>query len=693
MSGAAAPRVHPPDPERLEHATLERFRAWAAERHGIDLPDYAALHAWSVDRLEEFWSSVAAFSAVRWHAEPERVLGTPAEQVPGAAWFPGATLNLAEHVLEGRDPEAVALRHASELRPLDTWTWGRLRDEVARIARGLRADGVRPGDRVVAYLPNVPEAMAGVLACAAIGATWSSCSPDFGPRAVLDRFGQIAPTVLLAVDGYRYNGRDFDRLAEVRALQDELPSLRRTVLLPYLDAGADPGALRDGVAWADYGRAPAARAGDAAAVAGTPAPATGVAGAGSADADPTYAPVPFDHPLWVLYSSGTTGLPKAIVQGQGGILLEHLKLMTLHLDARDGDRVFWFTTTGWMMWNFLVGVLLTPAEVVLWDGSPSPPDDAGAPDLTRLWQLAADAGVTTFGTSAAFLQSCAKAGVRPREGRDLSALRAIGSTGSPLSPEGFRWVYDELGDDVWLFSTSGGTDVCSAFVGGVPTLPVVEGRLQAPALGAALEAWDEQGAPVPTGQVGELVLTRPMPSMPLRLWGDEDGSRLNDAYFDHYPGVWRHGDWLERTPDGGAVLHGRSDATINRGGVRMGTSEIYAGVLGQDEVVDALVVDLPDDAGGSTIELFVVLRDGATLDDGLRRRIARAVRETASPRHVPDVVVAVDAVPRTLSGKVLEVPVKRILMGRPAHEVVNPDNLQDPAALEWFVAHAAGRGG
>jgi acetoacetyl-CoA synthetase len=667
-AAADVPRVHPPDPERLAHATLERFRGWVAERHGVELPDYALLHTWSVDRLEEFWSSVAAFSGVRWHAQPERVLGTPPEQVPGAEWFPGATLNLAEHVLEGRDEDAVALRHASELRPLDTWTRGRLRAEVARIARGLRADGVRPGDRVVAYLPNVPEAMAGVLACAAIGATWSSCSPDFGPRAVLDRFGQIAPTVLLAVDGYRYNGRDFDRLAAVRALQDELPSLRRTVLLPYLDAGADPGALRDAVAWADYG------------------------GAGD-DADLTYEAVPFDHPLWVLYSSGTTGLPKAIVQGQGGILLEHLKHMTLHLDARDGDRVFWFTTTGWMMWNFLVGVLLTPAEVVLWDGSPSPPDDAGAPDLSRLWQLAADAGVTTFGTSAAFLQSCAKAGVRPRERRDLSALRAIGSTGSPLSPEGFRWVYDELGEDVWLFSTSGGTDVCSAFVGGVPTLPVVEGRLQAPALGAALEAWDEDGRPVATGQVGELVLTRPMPSMPLRLWGDEDGSRLRDAYFDHFPGVWRHGDWLERTPDGGAVLHGRSDATINRGGVRMGTSEIYAGVLAQDEVVDALVVDLPDDAGGSTIELFVVLRDGAALDDDLRRRIARGVRETASPRHVPDVVLAVDAVPRTLSGKVLEVPVKRILMGRPAHEVVNPDNLQDPAALEWFVAHAAGRDG
>jgi acetoacetyl-CoA synthetase len=588
-------------------------------------------------------------------------------------------------VLEGRDPRAVALRHASELRPLATWTWGRLRAEVARIAAGLRADGVRAGDRVVAYLPNVPEAIAGVLAAASVGAVWSSCSPDFGPRAVLDRFGQIEPTVLLAVDGYRYNGRDHDRLAEVRALQEALPTLRRTVLLPYLDADADPAGLRDAVAWSRYGIADDGRTGSG-------------AGEAAGPADPeaatiSYEAVDFDHPLWVLYSSGTTGLPKAIVQGHGGILLEHLKLMTLHLDARAGDRVLWFTTTGWMMWNFLVGVLLTEAEVVLYDGSPSPPGGDRTPDLGALWDLAADAGVTTFGTSAAYLQSCAKAGLQPRDGRDLSALRAVGSTGSPLSPDGFRWVYAELGE-VWLFSTSGGTDVCSAFVGGVPTLPVTEGRLQAPALGAALEAWGPDGRPVPTGEVGELVLTRPMPSMPLGLWGDADGSRLTDAYFAHFPGVWRHGDWLERTPDGGAVLHGRSDATINRGGVRMGTSEIYAGVLALEDVVDALVVDLPDAgdaAAGSTIELFVVLRPGAVLDDELRARIARGVRETASPRHVPDVVLAVDEVPRTLSGKVLEVPVKRILMGAPADAVANPDNLQNPAALGWFVDHARRR--
>jgi acetoacetyl-CoA synthetase len=537
----------------------------------------------------------------------------------------------------------------------------------------------------VAYLPNVPEAIAGVLAAASVGAVWSSCSPDFGPRAVLDRFGQIEPTVLLAVDGYRYNGRDHDRLAEVRALQEALPTLRRTVLLPYLDADADPAGLRDAVAWSRYGIADDGRTGSG-------------AGEAAGPADPeaatiSYEAVDFDHPLWVLYSSGTTGLPKAIVQGHGGILLEHLKLMTLHLDARAGDRVLWFTTTGWMMWNFLVGVLLTEAEVVLYDGSPSPPGGDRTPDLGALWDLAADAGVTTFGTSAAYLQSCAKAGLQPRDGRDLSALRAVGSTGSPLSPDGFRWVYAELGE-VWLFSTSGGTDVCSAFVGGVPTLPVTEGRLQAPALGAALEAWGPDGRPVPTGEVGELVLTRPMPSMPLGLWGDADGSRLTDAYFAHFPGVWRHGDWLERTPDGGAVLHGRSDATINRGGVRMGTSEIYAGVLALEDVVDALVVDLPDAgdaAAGSTIELFVVLRPGAVLDDELRARIARGVRETASPRHVPDVVLAVDEVPRTLSGKVLEVPVKRILMGAPADAVANPDNLQNPAALGWFVDHARRR--
>jgi acetoacetyl-CoA synthetase len=425
------------------------------------------------------------------------------------------------------------------------------------------------------------------------------------------------------------------------------------VLVPYLDGDPDPDRLEHAIRWEDLLER----------------------GEG---AELTFEELPFDHPLWVLYSSGTTGLPKAIVQGQGGILLEHLKKMHLHVDAHAGDRVFWFTTTGWMMWNFLVGVLLTDAEIVLYDGSP------GHPDLGVLWDLVDEAGITTFGTSAAFLASCMKGGVKPREGRELAGLRAVGSTGSPLSPEGFRWVYDEVGEDTWLFSTSGGTDVCTAFVGGVPVLPVYLGELQGRALGCAVEAWDEEGNAV-VGEVGELVITEPMPSMPLFLWGDDDGVRMRESYFEMFPGVWRHGDWIEITERGTAIISGRSDSTINRGGIRMGTSEIYRSVLDLDEVTDALVVDVPREGEENWMPLFVVLREGAELDDELKKAIAKQVREWCSPRHVPDEVYAVTEVPRTLSGKVLEVPVKKILSGTPPDQAASRDSLQNPAALDWFA--------
>jgi len=644
------PVLWEPSEELLRDAEMARFMRWLATERGVELEGYGALWRWSVSELEDFWAAVWDYFGVSAEQPYERVLGS--RTMPGAEWFPGARLSYAEHIFRDRDDTRVAIHHASELRDTAEMTWGELRELTARIAGGLRALGVERGDRVVAYLPNVPEAVAAFLACASIGAVWSSCSPDFGARSVVDRFAQIEPKVLLAVDGYRYNGRDFDRTEVVRTLEAEIPTLEHTIVMPYLDPGAGRG-------WADLLEA----------------------GAG---AELTFESLPFDHPLWVLYSSGTTGLPKAIVHGQGGILLEHLKKLHLHVDAREGDRVFWFTTTGWMMWNFLVGVLLTPAEIVLYDGSP------GHPDLGVLWDLAERTGMTCFGTSASYISSCMKGGVEPARGRDLSALRSVGSTGSPLSPEGFSWVYEHLGSHTWLFSTSGGTDVCTAFVGGTPLAPVHLGELQARALGAHVEAYDEQGRPL-VGEVGELVITEPLPSMPVFFWNDPDGERLRESYFSMYPGVWRHGDWIEITERGTAVIYGRSDSTINRGGVRMGTSEIYRAVLGVDEVVDALVVDVPREGQESWMPLFVVLAEGAELDEALERELAWRIREECSPRHVPNDMYAIDAVPRTLSGKVLEVPVKRILTGTPPDQAASRDSLQDPRALDWFVELAGQR--
>jgi acetoacetyl-CoA synthetase len=618
-----------PPAELVERAVMTRYM----RERGFE--SYHDLWRWSVEDLDGFWGSIWDFFGVA--GGYDRVLGS--REMPGATWFPGARLNYAEHLFRGKDENAVAIAHASELRELGEVTWGELRRQTARMAARLRALGVERGDRVAAYMPNIPETVAAFLATASIGAIWSSCSPDFGSRSVIDRFAQIEPKVLLAVDGYRYNGRDFDRRETVATIAAETGG--HVLTLGYLD----------GSGWPD-----------------------------DPGGDLTFEPVPFDHPLWVLYSSGTTGLPKAIVQGQGGILLEHLKKLHLHVDAQAGDRLFWFTTTGWMMWNFLVSGLMTEAAIVLFDGSPA------QPDMTVLWDLAERAGVTTFGTSAAYIAACMKAGVEPARGRDLSRLRAVGSTGSPLSPEGFRWVYDHVGEDTWLFSTSGGTDLCTAFVGGCPLVPVYEGELQARSLGASVEAWDPDGNSL-IGEVGELVITEPMPSMPLYFWNDPDGERYRDSYFGMYPGIWRHGDWIEITDRGTAIISGRSDSTINRGGIRMGTAEIYRTVLAVDEITDALVVDVPRD-GEDWMPLFVVLREGTELDDDLRKRIARRIREDCSPRHVPNEIVQIKEIPRTLSGKVLELPVKKILMGADPETAASRDSLQNPAALDFFVSWA-----
>jgi acetoacetyl-CoA synthetase len=640
-----------PSAESVERSTMTRYMRWLADERGLEFGDYESLWRWSASEIEDFWASIWDFFEVEASAPYSEVLRDHA--MPGANWFPGALLSYPQHIFRNRNDADVAVRHASELRDLGELTWGELRDQVARAAAGLRELGVGRGDRVVAYMPNIPETLVAFLATAGLGAIWSSCSPDFGASSVVDRFAQIEPKVLFCVDGYRYGGRDFDRTEVVAGVQSAMPTLERTVVLPYLAPEPDLSKLDRAITWDDL-----LASGEGATL--------------------EFEQVPFDHPLWVLYSSGTTGLPKAIVQGHGGILLEQLKKLNLHVDAQDGDRLFWFTTTGWMMWNFLIGGLLTPASIVLYDGSP------GHPDMGVLWDLAERAGMTCFGTSASYIAACMNAGVEPSDGRDLSALRSVGSTGSPLSPEGFEWVYRHVGRDTWLFSTSGGTDVCTAFVGGVPLLPVYRGELQGRALGARVEAFDEDGNSI-VDEVGELVITEPMPSMPLYLWGDDDGSRYRASYFDVYPGVWRHGDWIEITSRGTAVIYGRSDSTINRQGVRMGTSEIYRAVQGIPEITDALVVDIPKPGTEGWMPLFVVLADGETLDDELTGEIKRRIRELCSPRHVPDAVYEIAEVPRTLSGKVLEVPVKRILTGTPPEQAASRDSLANPRSLDYFV--------
>ncbi|MEN9934755.1 MAG: hypothetical protein RLZZ387_1334 [Chloroflexota bacterium] len=636
-------------PEELRRTcALRRYMDWLAREEGLRFETYDTLWTWSVQDVAAFWGSLWQFFELRAARPYEVPLADSA--MPGARWFPGAELSYAEHIFRHAATGHSAIVARSETRPDVEVSWEELRRQVAGVAAGLRAMGVGPGDRVVAYLPNIPEAVVAFLACASIGAVWSSCSQDMGAASVADRFRQIAPKVLFAADGYRYGGKPFDRRATVDELRAALPTLERTVLVPYLNPAARPGDEQT-VLWQDI--------------------TWGVH-------ELSFAQLPFDHPLWVLYSSGTTGLPKPIVQGQGGILLEHLKSVALHLDLGPGDRFFWFTTTGWMMWNFLVGGLLVGSTILLYDGSP------GWPDMGALWRFAEEAGMTFFGTSAAYVAACMKAGVNPAASYDLRALRGLGSTGSPLPVEGFQWVYERVGSQIWLASISGGTDLCTAFVGGCPLLPVHAGEIQCRCLGAAVAAFDEQGHEV-VGDVGELVITKPMPSMPLFFWGDEGGRRYRESYFEPYPGVWRHGDWCKVTEGGAVVIYGRSDSTINRQGVRMGTSEMYRVVEALPEVQDSLVIDLEGLGGASYMALFVVLRDGAALDEALAARIRAAIRQGLSARHVPDDILPITEVPRTLNGKKLEVPIKKILLGASPERAANRDAMANPAALDVFV--------
>ncbi len=610
-----------------------RYLDWLREERALEFTTYGDLWQWSVDDLTGFWSSIWSFFNVQAPVPYESVLRHPA--MPGTQWFPGARLNYAEHALATRG-DGVAVIARSQSRDERRLSWDDLADQVARCRTGLLRLGVEQGDRVAAYLPNGPEALVAFLATASLGAVWCSCPPEFGVRSVTDRFGQLDPVLLFVVRSYRYGTKVIDRSGEVAAIVDALPSVRTVVDVDdqWDDLVGEPGEL-------------------------------------------AFDPVPFDHPLYVLFSSGTTGLPKAIVHGHGGILLEHLKSLALHHDLGPGDRFFWFSTTGWMMWNLLVSGLCVGCTIVLFDGDP------GWPDRGALWRLAAETGVTVFGVSAPFLLACRNDALELGTVGDLSRIRSVGSTGAPLPAEGYRWVHDQL-PKVWLTSVSGGTDVCTAFVGGSPLLPVVAGEISCRYLGARVEAFDDAGRPL-VGEQGELVVTAPMPSMPTGFWGD-DGSRLVDAYFSRFPGVWCHGDWITITDRGSCIITGRSDATLNRGGVRSGTSEFYAVVEAIPGITDSLVVHLEDAAGGAgRLVLFVQLDESTVLDGRLRARIAGDLRSGLSPRHVPDEVHEVPAIPRTHSGKKLEVPVKRILAGSTVASVVSVGALADPGALDAFV--------
>ncbi len=657
--------VWEPSDDAWTTSRMGRFLTRVGEKRGLDLATYARAWEWSTTDLEGFWSEVAREFDVAFSTPPEGILSS--RDMPGARWFEGATLNYARDVLTHGADDRTAIIGESQSRDRTDLTFAELRRDVARCAAGLRSLGVKKGDRVAAYLPNAPEAVVAFMATASLGAVWSSCAPEFGVRAVIDRFMQIEPTVLLVVTGYRYGTKTIDRTDDVVELLGELPSVRDTVVLEYFEGAADAATLAQRVA-ATGPRSSIHRV---------------LSYADLLDVDPDasldFTDVPFDHPLYVLYSSGSTGLPKPIVHGHGGILLEHLKMLGLHHDLDESDTFMWFSTVGWMMWNYLVTALALGTTIVTFDGDPS------FPALDEMWRVAARTELTVLGLGAPYLVRCDKEDLALPEGHDLSRLRQIGSTGAPLPPGGFEWVERRFGRQVQVVSASGGTDMCTAFVAGAPLLPVHTGELQCRCLGAHVDAFDGDGRSV-VGSLGEMVIRAPMPSMPVGFWGDADGSRYRAAYFEHYPGIWRHGDWLEITEDGTCIITGRSDATLNRGGIRSGTAEFTSIVEAVEGVADSLVVHLEDpDGGPGELLLMVALSAGAELDDELVTQVRSALRTGISPRHVPDRIVEVPAVPRTISGKKVEVPVKRLLTGADPDTVVTQDALADPAAWAGLV--------
>jgi len=642
-----------PDPQETGSTQLCHYQRWLEKRCCRTFENYHALWEWSVEEPARFWESIWEYFAIKTHTPFTAVLET--EKMPGARWFVGSTLNYAEHIFRAASPDRPAILFRSEqMATPEAISWATLEHKTAAFAHWLRTQGVGAGDRVAAFLPNIPEANIAFLATCSLGAVWSACSPDFGVESVLDRFAQIAPKILIAADAYRYGGKKFVKTDAVASLCKGLPSLEHIVLVSPEGKEED---LPDGAA----------------------VPVTPWIKATAASASLHFHPVPFDHPIWILFSSGTTGLPKAIVHGHGGVLLEHYKYLVLHNDVRPGERFFWFTTTGWMMWNFLQASWLAGATIVLYDGNPA------WPDLGVLWELTEQAGIHHFGTSAPYLMACEKAGFSPRTRYDCTSLRSVGSTGSPLPPGSFSYVEREIRENVWLCSMSGGTDVCTAFVGGCPTEPVYEGEIQCRTLGCALQAFDDYGN-ILKDEVGEMVILKPMPSMPVFFWNDPGGQKYYDSYFDHFPGIWRHGDWVKITARHTLLILGRSDATLNRQGIRIGTAEVYNAVGKIPEVRDCLIVGIELPEGRYYMPLFVVLAEGAVLDGDLRQKIADQLRGDYTARHVPDAILEAPEIPYTISGKKMEMPVKKILLGIPPEKAANTGTMRNPGALAFFVA-------
>ena len=637
-----------PSKEIVDNSVLTEYVTWLEKNKNVRFESYQSLWKWSTAELEAFWSSIWEFCEVQAERKYDQVLTNAS--MPGAKWFEGSRLNYAENAFYHAKDHNKAIFFRSEHIDKQEINWKELKEKVASVAQSLKNMGVKTGDRVVAYMPNIPETVIAFLAAASIGAVWSSCSPDFGARSVIDRFKQVEPTILFAIDGYQYNGSVYDKASTVAQLQKELTTVKQTVLVPYIHTSNPEVELEKAIPWNSLL---------------------------NEKCELSFTSVPFDHPLWILYSSGTTGMPKPIVQGHGGILLEHLKATRIHQNMKKDDTVFWFTTTGWMMWNLLMGGLLNGATIVLYDGSPS------YPNMDALWKLAEDSRMNFFGTSAPFLTNSMKLNIKPKDRYDLTELKSIFSTGAPLSGDGYKWVYQNVKEDVWLSSSSGGTDVCSGFVGGVPTLPVRMGEIQGAALGVHVQAFDERGNSL-VNEVGELVITKPMPSMPLYFLNDKDGIRYHESYFDTYPGIWKHGDWIKIDEKGSCIIYGRSDSTINRSGVRMGTSDLYRAVEALDEVMDSLVIDREVLGRGSSLFLFVALKPGITLNTELTAKIKKQVRDQVSPRFIPDQIYSVEQIPKTLNGKKLEVPIRKLLLGFDPDKSVNEDSMSNPESLAFY---------